>query len=247
MADNETLVRAMQDMKKQSEKNTGTFVTELLRSNFLVPVSITPEPVDDKVQPGSVVSYITLREPTQDKQLIMAFTSYDEYLKYFKQGATQILRHSYNELRSLIMNRGFDGFLIDVNGENVAVTKETMINIARAAAPMTVQQEKIHISGPNAITPADDVSDEFKKALSTYLGNTENIKKCWLMQTKRENRPETTIVCVLDFEGDMPETFKGVASAVNRLLASGQSIGMISAADKVAAAAVEGVEPFYTK
>ncbi|MBQ8940916.1 MAG: enhanced serine sensitivity protein SseB C-terminal domain-containing protein [Firmicutes bacterium] len=245
MAENENLIKSIQELKKGGKPID--FANELTKAVLYVPVSITPEPVEGVVQPNSVVSYITINEKEQDKNLIMAFTSRDEYVKYFKPGSTQIIKHTYNELRSVIMNHEFDGFLIDVMGENIAVTRETMIQIARAMAPMQVQQEKLSINGPDALVPAENVSEGFKRALEGFLKTAENISRCWIMQATRENDDTPTKVCVVEFTGSMEETFRGIASAVNITLDQGRSIGLISYEDKVAAKAVENIAPFYTK
>ncbi len=248
MAENEKLVKAMRDMKNDPQNKSGAFVDELFNISLITPVSINPQPKNGVVAPGSVISYITLHDGEKDKNFIMAFTDRDEYLKYFKAGSTQIMRHTYKELVSITMNHNrFDGFIIDAKGENVAVTREFMRRIAKATVGVDVQNEKLDLSTANAYNAADTVKEELKDTLTDYFAHTENIKACWLLFSKRQNEPEPVLVCVLDFDGDMRDTFSGVINAVKAKLDVGQTIGMISADDKIAAEAIKNIKPIYQK
>lgn len=248
MAENEKLLNAMREMKQDPKNKSGAFVDELFRASLITPVTVSPEPKDGVIAPGSVLSYITLHNEEKDHNFIMTFTDRDEYLKYFKPGSTQIMRHTYKELVSIVMNHNrFDGFVIDPVGENVAVTREVMTQIANAMGGIDVQSEKLDLSANNALNAADNVREDIKAALIDYFEHTENIKKCWLLYSKRQNEDKPVLVCVLDFDGDMRDTFSGVINALKVKLGNGETIGMISANDKVAADAVAGLTPIYQK
>ena len=69
--------------------------------------------------------------------------------------------------------------------------------------------------------------------------------RCWLMQTKRPQEAMPTLVLVLDFEGSQQATFDKVAQAMRSNIRVNDTIGMMSVKDNVAAAAIEGIEPFF--
>ena len=248
MAENEKLVKAMQEMKSDPKGKSGAFVDELFKASLITPVSISPEPKNGNIAPGSVISYITLHDKEKDKNFIMTFTDRDEYLKYFKPGSTQIMRHTYKELVSITMNHNrFDGFIIDAMGENVAVTRELMTKLAKSMGGMDVQQEKLDLSAENAYNAADSVSEDIKNALVDYFEHTDEVNAAWLLYSKRKGEEKPVLVCVIDFEGDMQKVFSNTVTAVQSKLAVGETIGLISSKDKVAAEAIKSITPIYTK
>ena len=248
MAENEKLVKAMQEMKNAPAEKSGAFVDELFNSSLITPVSITPEPKNGVVAPGSVISYITLHDDEKDKNFIMNFTDRVDYLKYFKSGSTQIMRHTYRELVSVVMNHNrFDGFIIDARGENVAVTRDLMTKIANSMGQMDVQNEKLDLSPENAYSAADTADPAIKETIVDYFKHNENIKACWLLYSKRQNEKDPVLVCVLDFDGDMRDVFSGTVNSVKSKLAVGQTIGMISSKDNVVSEAIKNIKPIYQK
>ena len=250
MAENEKLVELMKAVKADLKANINEFVTELINpeTRLIVPVSINPEPKDGVVAPGSVVSYITYHNEERDHNLILTFTDISEYRKYFPKGSTQILKHTYNELVSIVMNHNrFDGFIIDIVGENFAISRDTIKQIADSHIKMVAETEKINANDPDALLPAKDVKEEIISALIAHCKETEDINACWLMTSKRQNQAERTLVFVVDFDGDVQNTFAGIARAVGRQLETNQTIGMMSAKDKMAEKVIADLEPVYKK
>ncbi|MBQ9518848.1 MAG: enhanced serine sensitivity protein SseB C-terminal domain-containing protein [Firmicutes bacterium] len=251
MAENEKLVQAMQAMKSDPQKNSVAFANELFYVKLITPVSINPEPKNGQVAPGSVISYITLHDKEKDKNFILTFTDRDEYLKYFKAGSTQIMRHTYRELASITMSHNrFDGFIIDPMGENVAVTRELMTKLATAIGAdknVQLEQEKLDLSLENSYNAAEEVSEELKSALDEYFKQNDAINAAWLFYSKRQNEEKPVLVCAVDFEGNMAQIFSGIVNALGKKIAVGESFGLISAKDNVAAEAIKNISPIYTK
>lgn len=245
------LVKAMQEMKANDDNAYKTaFVKELLKAKLQVPVNISPAPENGVIKQGSTVSYMALRENRNDKKLLLVFTSMDEFKKFSANGmSAYILTHGYPELCAIVRGKGFDGFVIDPLGENVAVSTVLMDKIKNLSSPLHVTNEKVHIKdGRAALTPADDASaEEMKETLRAYLETQENISKCYLMQTLRDGETEPTFVVVPEFTGDERRTFNGIANAARKHIRANGSFGMMRADDKTAAAAVADIEPFYTK
>ena len=246
-----SLVTAMQEMKahKGDSAYSNNFVRELMFTKFYMPVNIDP-PLDDSgvAKPGTKISYISINNKNDGKNLLITFTSREEYNKFFdKQRSTNIMMHPYAELKQLALSKDFDGFVIDPAGENVAVTKELINKIDQSRPNMVVKTEKVSApEGQAPLLPAQNINKEFAARLKKFFEEEqEGVTRCWLMQTTRPNEPMPTLVLVLDFEGSQPVIFDKVAQAMRSNIRVNDTIGMMSVKDSVAAAAVEGVEAFF--
>ncbi|MBQ6554249.1 MAG: SseB family protein [Firmicutes bacterium] len=246
-----SLVKAMQEMKENKGDSTyaNSFVKELMFTKFYMPVNITP-PLDENgvAKAGTKISYISINNKNDGKNLLIAFTSNDEYNKFFtKEKSTYIMMHPYDEVKQLVSSKDFDGFVIDPAGENVAVTKELIAKIEQSRPSMVVKTEKVTApEGQAPLLPAQNINNEFAARLKKFFEEEqEGVTRCWLMQTKRPQEAMPTLVLVLDFEGSQQATFDKVAQAMRSNIRVNDTIGMMSVKDSVAAAAVEGVEAFF--
>ena len=241
------LVKAMREMKANSDnKYKNFFVAELTRTEFIVPVNISPEPENGKIKKGSVISYMALRD-SNDRKMMLCYTSKGEHDK-FATGANFLIKQTYSQICSVVKAKQFDGFIIDPAGENVAVSNQIMEAISESV-PLQVSNEKVQMEGDHAaLEPAGSVAlDELKAALKEYLESKSEINKCWLMQTMRENEKTPTLVVVLDFEGEIGSVFNGIAVLLKKYMRTGETLGFMSVKDNVAADAVSDVEPFFAR
>jgi len=245
------LVKAMQEMKehKGDSSYANNFVHELMFVKFYMPVNITPPPDENgKALPGTQISYFSINNKNDGKNLLLAFTSHEEYNKFMGENkSTHIMVHTYAELQQLAISKNFDGFVIDPAGENVAVTKELIEKIEKTRPSMMVKTEKVSApEGHAPLVPAENVNAEFAARLKKFFTEEqEYVSRCWLMQTTRANEPTPTLVLVLEFDGNQAAVFNAVASAMRTNIRVNDTIGMMSSKDNVAAAAVAEVEPFF--
>ncbi len=249
--DNKALVAAMANMKAaDTDESKNEFVKLAVRASYFVPVKISPRPQNGVVAEGSTISYHNMK--TKDgKSLLMAFTSFDELKKWegYSDVIMDVLKHSYMDINHFVVDKkAYDGFIIDPYGENVALRTELMENIAKVVFPMKVSTEKIDNKDGNALKPATQYSQEMVDAIKAYLATNEHVNKAYLMETTRTGADKPTVIVAVDMDGgDIKVCFNAIGANARKFLAKDESIGVMPAKDAVAAAALAGVEPFYTK
>lgn len=100
------------------------FYKAVVATKFFVPVAV--EKSDDKDKKGKYCALTT----KNDLKLLAVFSSKEELEKCYGDRDDIIgVLHDFPTLRGLIIreNSGLDGFIIDAEGENIAILKEEML------------------------------------------------------------------------------------------------------------------------
>lgn len=250
--DNAPLIEAIK--KHQSaptRENRLWLLQKLVSSDFILPVVIIPQPVNNRIPEDATVNYFSMQ--TKSGQTYLAvFSSREEMDKWNKNPNKMYLVRSYESIKGLVLaNREhYDGFVLDPLGCNIAVKNELMDSVERLLPDKNiVRTERVETEDNSGLLPAYNPPAELVKALSEYFASQDNIKAAYFMQTLRKGAKLPTYVLVVDFckDGSLKAAFDGIAAVAHSVLAKGEEIGLMPAFDKTAAKYIKGVRAFYEK
>lgn len=255
--DNKKLIDAMKMMRENpTEIVKNEFLEQVFAANFIVPATITPEPVDGKILEDSKISFFFLQNK-EKKNYILTFSAPEQYLfwKEHRRDTSKkvtVLNYGYDQLAKIVMDYPtlFGGFLIDPNGYNFAIESDLIRDIDKAKNPeVAVEPVRILPKEGMGLEPADPKGLEpLLEAISKYLDTENSVRAAYLMKTVRRGDTLPTLIVVVDFVGGrMKYLFDGIATVARDTVDNCESLGLMPASDKIAGHAIENVEPFYKK
>ncbi len=249
--DNTELVKVANKIKENNtQENRLTFLKYLLSANFILPVVVIPEPVNNKVSADATVNYFSM-ETSQGLVYLVVFTSGSEFEKWNKNPNKMYLIREYDNIKNIVMNKKeYDGFVIDPCGCNMAIQKSLIQNIEKASNPeVLIKPEKVQTEGNVGLKQVYNPPENLKNALLDYFKSQDNISKVYYMETVRKGETSKTPVLVVEFckEGSLKAAFDGIAEVAHSVMQKGETIGLMPAFDKVAQKYIKDADPFYRK
>ena len=249
--DNTALIQAALKLKENNtQENRYWFLNKLIGSSFILPVVIIPEPINNKISPDATVNYFSMKT-SKGLVYLAVFTSGEEFEKWNKNPNKMYLIRSYDNIKKLVLStKGYDGFVIDPCGCNLAVQNSLIQNIERANNPdVLIKAERVQTEGNMGLVPVDNPPESIKNALVDYFKSQDNISAAYYMETVRKGADKATPVLVVEFckDGSLKAAFDGIAAVAHSAMEKGETIGLMPSFDKVAQKYIKGVTPFYKK
>lgn len=248
---NQNLTDALERIRENNDENSRMWLLyNLINADFIVPISLDVIPDENGNLPENAnIKYFSIKNP-QGKIYFVVFSNVD----YFKEWKTDILKYhakyTYKQVEKIVTREssGFAGFVIDPNHSNVYFENELLKNITKSLpSDMAVQADKIITENNMGLVPAVNPPEKLIKALIEYMEKDNSIKSAHMMQTIRRGETVPTLIIVVNFLGSIQRVFESLARVAQNNMDRPQPIGMMSAYDKIAAAAILNVKPFYKK
>lgn len=249
--DNTSLVDAVLKLKENNtQENRLWFLQKLIGAKFILPVVIIPEPVNNKIPADATVNYFSM-ETSNGLVYLAVFTSGEEYEKWNKNPNKMYLIRSYDNIKSLVLSaKGYDGFVIDPCGCNIAVQNSLINNIERVNNPdVVIKPEKVETEGNMGLRAVDNPPEKLKRALCEYFETQDDVSAVYYMETIRKGEDTATPVLVVEFckDGSLKAAFDGIAAVAHSVMKKGETIGLMPSFDKVAQKYIKKATPFYKK
>lgn len=249
--DNTALLDAALKLKENNtQENRLWLLHNLTGANFILPVAIVPEPVNNKIAPDATVNYFSM-QTSKGLVYLAVFTSGDEFSKWNKNPNKMYLIRSYDNIKNMVLsNSHYDGFVIDPCGCNLAVQNSLIKSIEKVNNPdVIIKAEKVQTEGNMGLKAAENPPERLAKALTEYFSSQDNIKAVYFMETIRKGAELPTPVLVVEFfkDGSLKSAFDGIAAVAHSVMDKGETIGLMPSFDKVAQKYIKGVMPFYKK
>lgn len=249
--DNTALVEAALKAKdNMTQENRLWFLQRLIGAKFILPVVITPEPIDNKISADATVNYFSMKT-SKGLIYLAVFTSGEEFEKWNKNPNKMYLIRSYDDIKKMVMSvKEYDGFVIDPCGCNMAIQKSLINNIEKAQNPdVLIRPEKVQTEGNMGLSVVENPPKSITDALVNYFNEQGNVNAAYFMETTRKGDSKSTNVLVIDFskDGSLKTAFDGIAAVAHSVMNKGETIGLMPAFDKVAQKYIKGVKPFYKK
>ncbi len=251
--DNSVLLELADKMKKDaSRENRLFFIQKLLGSSLMLPVMVSPEPVNNTIPEDAKVSFISMKTGSGLNYLV-TFTSMEEMNKWNKNPNKLYFIRRYESIKRIVTEdkEGYDGFVIDPCGCNIAVKKDFLEGVERVNDPtMIIRPERVETEGNVGLMAVKEAPKALTQALTEYMRGRKCIRSAYIMQTVRKGEDKAIPIIIIDFisEGKgLKEEFDGIAAAAHTVIKKGESIGLMPSFDKVARESIKGIEPFYKK
>lgn len=249
--DNAALIEAALKVKENNTtENRLWFLQKLVSAKFILPVAITPEPVDNKISADAKVCYFSMKT-SKGLVYLAVFTSSAEYEKWNKNPNKMYLIRGYDNIKNLVLNtKGYDGFVIDPCGCNMAIQNSLIQNIEKVNNPnVLIKPEKVQTEGNMGLRAVENPPEKLREALCEYFETQDNISAAYYMETIRKGEKSATPVLVIDFckDGSLKAAFDGIAAVAHTVMQKGETIGLMPSFDKVAKKYIKDVIPFYKK
>lgn len=248
---NSALLEAVAKVKESNtQENRLWLLKNLIDTSFVLPVVIVPAPVNNRIPADATVNYFSMKT-SKGLVYLAVFTSGEELEKWNKNNNKMYLIRSYDSIKKMVLSvKGYDGFVIDPCGCNLAVQNSLIRDIEKLVNPeMIIKPERVETEGDTGLKPVKQPPSKLASALIEYFKTQDNIGAVYFMETTRKGADKATPVLVVDFckDGDLKQAFDGIAAASHTVMEKGETIGLMPSFDKVAAKYIKGVTPFYNK
>lgn len=235
-----------------TQVNRLAFLQALVDTSLIVPMLITPEPIDNKVREDAVLHYFTMKT-SKGLNYLVTFTDKSQMDKWNKNPNKMFLYRNYEFIKSLVSDAKseYDGFVIDPMGINIAIKNDLITDIDKVSRPnLAITPEKIQTEGNMGLTVYNNPPKLLIDELSTHLAKQPHVRAAYIMQTIRSGEDKATPILIIDLDQggtSLKATFDGVAAVAHSVIKKGESIGLMPAFDKIAHDSIKGVKPFYKK
>lgn len=235
---NEQLLELMKIVKEDpSYAQREVYLTALKKARFLAPIEwITTK--DSRRR-----TLATIYKASGEKYLL-AFTSWEELLKWRENKDDRVVVLSHEELRQQVLDKSttYDGFVIDPYGVNLITPRQEIISSLPLVAPKTTRS-----AGREAIISIPRVYPQrMLNAIIAQLKDFYTVRCAYFLLMATEDG-EKNYLAVIDFVGDNRRLFYRVTSAAQPFLKKNEHLTIVSTDSALGRMAIRGQKPFYTR
>lgn len=198
---NPHMVEAIAKMKEDLNPRTQSkMITEMLRSKFIVPVTVEPSESSDNPK-GSKVTF-NLVENKDKQKFFMAFTDFEE-LKKWGSETNHVISMQFDDFARLVIDQpsAVEGFVINPFNENIIFTRKIMIDI-REQRDRHFGQAQASPQPQVVLREPETLPEDVCTAAIKYFKEHTNVNKAYIQEMLAGDKEGYLIV--LDFTG-IPE------------------------------------------
>ena len=137
------------------------------------------------------------------------------------------------------------GFVINPFGKSVTFPKEMVISLKQQRDYVKMNKQKIEPGTKIQLGEPKEYPIDLMAALINHFSTEENVNAAYLRMMEQNGNKSYLIV--VDFYGNMEQTFEAIGRVAKPYLDSEIQISMIPYSMEFAQNAVNGIEPFYKK
>ena len=249
---NPDLLEAIEAMQEDGNpQNINNMITKVVDAKFILPAMMKNIP-QAKTQNGrTVMSNATqvqfrLLENSNKERFFGAFTDTDEMFKWNgNEKATKIVT-DFDSLAAMVMDPHANvlGFVINPFGKSVTFPKNMVNQIKQQRDYMRHEQNMLK-GGEVKVGEPKEYPIDLMAALINHFSTEPNVNKAYLRLVEQDGK--TSYFVVVDFYGDMEETFKAISDVAQPYVDDELQLSMMPYTMEFAKNAVKGIEPFYQK
>ena len=256
---NPELVEALKALHQESTPQNQGKVLGLVveQATFLAPAVVTPAQNQSAGKKQATIQFQLIN--TKDgRPFFPAFTDAEELRKFAGQKPVQSVLLRFDDYASLLQrNEKACGFVVNPLGLSLTLDRKTVESLAvrkKEVAQLRQQrqqqgnaftQETIEKDAQVMVGDPEEVPQAMLEAVCRAARDREEIRTLWLRQMIRPDGTPSLII-VVDHTGVQAEVFEAVAQAARPHFGR-LPVDMIPYGTSFAAAATEGVEPFYRR
>lgn len=235
------------------KENVDAMINEVIKAKLILPAKITPA-TQAKTENGRTVmqqvSQVQFRllKNGNGEMFFGAFTDVDEMYKWVDTKKSSKVVTDFDSLASMVIDKksNVGGFVINAFGKSVTFPKPMVVTIKQQRDYIRMKNNTIESGTKIQLAEPDEYPIDLMAALINHFSTEETVNAAYLRMIKKENGDKSYFI-VVDFYGDMQETFDYINKIAKPYLDDEIELTMMPYSMEFARNAVNGIEPFYKK
>lgn len=251
---NPDLICAIEKMQEDgSKENVEAMINEVIKAKLILPAKITPT-TQARTENGRTVMHqvnqvqFRLLKNGNGEMFFGVFTDIDEMYKWEDTKTASKVVTDFDSIASMVMDEksNVGGFVINAFGKSVTFPKPMVMTIKQQRDYMRMKSNTIESGTRVQLSEPDEYPIDLMAALINHFSTEETVNAAYLRMIKKEDGQQSYFI-VVDFYGDMQETFDYINKVAKPFLDDEIELTMMPYSMEFARNAVNGIEPFYKK
>ncbi len=234
-----------------SPQNINNMISKVVEAKFILPAMMKNIPQAKTENGKTVMSNATqvqfrLLQNSNKENFFGAFTDVEEMYKWNGNEKAAKVVTDFSSLAAMVMdpNANVLGFVINAFGKSVTFPKN-MVNQIKQQHDYMRQEQNMLKGGEVKVGEPDEYPIDMMAALINHFSTEPNVNAAYLRMV--EQNGQTSYFIVVDFYGDMEQTFKAISDIAKPYIDDENQLSMMPYSMEFAKNAVKGIEPFYKK
>ena len=236
-----------------SKENIDAMITEAVKAKYILPANVRQIPQAHTQNGKTVMGNATqvqfrLLENNQTKQKFFGvFTDTEELGKWNGTQSSHKVVTDFDSIAGMVMDpkSNTEGFVINAFGKSVTFPKPMVISIKQQYDYMRRKKNIIENGTQVRVSEPEDYPIDLMAALINHLSTEPQVNAAFLRMIEKDGKKGYFIV--VDFLGDMNETFEGIADVAKPYIDDEEALTIMPFTMDFARNSVKGIEPFYRK
>ncbi len=251
---NPALLAAIETMQADGSKpNIDAMITEVVKARFILPANVRQIPQAHTKNGKTIMGNSTqvqfrLLENNQTKQKFFGvFTDMDEMNKWSGVAGSHKVVTDFDSLAGMVMDpqSNTEGFVINAFGKSVTFPKPMVISIKQQYDYMRREKNIIQNGTQVRVGEPKEYPIDLMATLINHLSTEPQVNAAYLRMIEKDGKVGYFIV--VDFIGDMNQTFEGIADAAKPYIDDEEALTIMPYTMEFARNAVKEIEPFYKR
>lgn len=251
---NPDLLSAIEKMQEDgSKENVEAMINEVIKAKLILPAKITPATQARTENGRTVMQQVNqvqfrLLKNGNGEMFFGVFTDIDEMYKWEDTKTASKVVTDFDSIASMVMDEksNVGGFVINAFGKSVTFPKPMVMTIKQQRDYMRMKNNTIELGTRVQLSEPDEYPIDLMAALINHFSTEETVNAAYLRMIKKEDGQQSYFI-VVDFYGDMQETFDYINKVAKPFLDDEIELTMMPYSMEFARNAVNGIEPFYKK
>lgn len=251
---NPELLKAIEKMQADgSKENIDAMINEIIKAKLILPAKITPT-TQAKTENGRTVMQqanqvqFRLLKNGNGEMFFGVFSDVEEMYKWEDTKTASKVVTDFDSLASMVMDEksNVGGFVVNAFGKSVTFPKPMVMSIKQQRDYLRMKNNTIESGTKIQLGEPDEYPIDLMAALINHFSTETTVNAAYLRMIKKEDGQKSYFI-VVDFYGDMQETFDYINKIAKPYLDDEIELTMMPYSMEFARNAVNGIEPFYKK
>lgn len=251
---NPELLEAIEKMQADgSKENVDAMINEIIKAKLILPAKIMPT-TQAKTENGRTVMQqanqvqFRLLKNGNGEMFFGVFSDVEEMYKWEDTKKASKVVTDFDSLASMVMDgkSNVEGFVVNAFGKSVTFPKQMVMTIKQQRDYLRMKNNTIESGTKIQLGEPDEYPIDLMAALINHFSTEETVNAAYLRMIKKEDGQKSYFI-VVDFYGDMQETFDYINKVAKPYLDDEIELTMMPYSMEFARNAVNGIEPFYKK
>ena len=250
---NPKLKEAIEAMQAEgSKQNVDAMINAMIEAKFILPARVTTIPGARTENGRTMMNSQTqvqfrLLENNKHERFFGVFTDIEELYKWQGNEQAQKVVTDFDSVAHMVMDPKSKvlGFVINPFGKCVTFPKNLTISIKQQRDYMNMKENTLKNGAQIKLSEPDEYPIDLMAALINHFSTEPGVNAAFLRMLEQDGQMNYFIV--VDFIGDMAQTFEGISQVAQPFLDDEIQLSMMPFSMEFARNAVKGIEPFYIK